>query len=222
MATWMSHFRVADYFINKLDVLEKEFIVGNIAPDCGEPDEMRREFKPPSKVTHWTPSGYKKDIDSQAFYKKYLENYRSLSKKKYSFYLGYYVHLLTDIVFTREIAVPKENKYSKEFEENPDFIWTMKEDWYDIDHLYLQRNPDFYTFKVFSTVEEFPNEYLDYYSQTAMIKQIKYIIDFYKSYDGQGLDRVYQYLTPEEMDDFVDKACENIEKVLMDKGMLRK
>ena len=39
---------------------------------------------------------------------------------------------------------------------------------------------------------------------------------------GEGLDRVYQYLTPEEMDDFVDKACENIEKVLMDKGMLRK
>ena len=49
MATWMSHFRVADYFLDKLDILEKEFIVGNIAPDCGEPDEMRREFNPPSK-----------------------------------------------------------------------------------------------------------------------------------------------------------------------------
>lgn len=79
MATWMSHFRVADYFLDKLDILEKEFIVGNIAPDCGEPDEMRREFNPPSKVTHWTPSGYKRDIDSEAFYKSYLENYKVLT-----------------------------------------------------------------------------------------------------------------------------------------------
>lgn len=222
MATWMSHFRVADYLINKLDVLEKEFIVGNIAPDCGEPDEMRRKFNPPSNVTHWTPSGYKRDIDSEAFYKIYLENYKALSKKKFSFYLGYYVHLLTDILFTKLIAVPKEDEFSKEFEENPDFIWTMKEDWYDIDHLYLKGNPEFYSFKVFSTVEDFSNEYLDYYSQRAMIKQIKYIIDFYKSHNGQGLDKVYKYLTPEEMDIFVAKACENVEKVLIEKGILTK
>lgn len=221
MATWMSHFRVADYFLDKLDILEKEFIVGNIAPDCGEPDEMRREFNPPSKVTHWTPSGYKRDIDSEAFYKSYLENYKVLSKKNYAFYLGYYIHLLTDILFTRDIAIPKEKKYSKEFEDNPDFIWIMKEDWYNIDHLYLQRNPDFNTFKVFSTVEEFPNEYLDYYSQTAMIKQIQYIIDFYKSFDGQGLDEEYKYLTPAEMDVFVDKACKSIEKRLIEKGILK-
>lgn len=221
MATWMSHFRVADYFLDKLDILEKEFIVGNIAPDCGEPDEMRREFNPPSKVTHWTPSGYKRDIDSEAFYKSYLENYKVLSKKNYAFYLGYYIHLLTDILFTRDIAIPKEKKYSKEFEDNPDFIWIMKEDWYNIDHLYLQRNPDFNTFKVFSTVEEFPNEYLDYYSQTAMIKQIQYIIDFYKSFDGQGLDEEYKYLMPAEMDVFVDKACKSIEKRLIEKGILK-
>ena len=97
----------------------------------------------------------------------------------------------------------------------------MKEDWYNIDHLYLQRNPDFNTFKVFSTVEEFPNEYLDYYSQTAMIKQIQYIIDFYKSFDGQGLDEEYKYLTPAEMDVFVDKACKSIEKRLIEKGILK-
>ncbi|WP_163195104.1 zinc dependent phospholipase C family protein [Clostridium thermarum] len=220
MATWISHFRIADYFINKLEVDEKEFIVGNIGPDCGEPNEDWSKFTPPSSVTHWTVSGKKSEIDPEAFYNRYLTDSKLLSKKKYSFYIGYYLHLLTDVEFTKLVAAPKFEKYSQELEKDKNFIWTMKEDWYDIDHLYLRKHPDFYVFKVFSEIEEFPNDYLDYYSQTAMIKQIKYITNFYKSFES-SLDREYTYLTPEETESFIYKACENIKYKLIEKGILR-
>ncbi|WP_139902042.1 zinc dependent phospholipase C family protein [Clostridium thermarum] len=220
MATWISHFRIADYFLNKLDVEKKEFIVGNIGPDCGEPNEDWSKFTPPSSVTHWTTSGKKSEIDPEAFYNRYLIDSKSLSKKKYSFYIGYYLHLLTDVEFTKLVAVPKFEKYAKELEQDRNFICTMKEDWYDIDHLYLRNHPEFYAFKVFSEIEEFPNDYLDYYSQTAIIKQIKYITNFYKSFEG-NLDREYSYLTPEETEAFFYKACENIKNKLIEKRILK-
>ncbi|MDP4091192.1 MAG: hypothetical protein Q8930_18250 [Bacillota bacterium] len=219
MATWISHFRVADYFVDKLDVEEKEFIVGNIGPDCGEPNEDWSAFNPPGSVTHWSVTGQKSSIDSEAFYNRYLSDPGSLSRKAYSFYIGYYLHLLTDIEFTKQISRPKFEKYAEEFEKDKNFIWTMKEDWYDIDHLYLKNHPDFYVFKVFSEIEGFPNDYLDYYSQTAMIKQIKYITNFYKSIEG-NLDREYPYLTPEETEAFIHKACVNIQDKLLEKGIL--
>lgn len=219
MATWVSHFRIADYFINKLDVEEREFIVGNIGPDCGEPNEDWSQFTPPSSITHWSVSGKKSEINPEAFYDRYLGEYKSLDKKKFSFYIGYYLHLLTDVEFTKLVAAAKFEKYAKEFEKDKNFIWTMKEDWYDIDHLYLRNHPDFYIFKVFSQIKEFPNEYLEYYSQTAMIKQIKYITDFYQSFEG-NLEREYPYLAPQETEDFIDKACINIHRKLIENGML--
>lgn len=219
MATWISHFRVADYFINKLKVEEKEFVVGNIGPDCGEPNEDWSKFTPSSNITHWTKDGYKNGIDSEGFFEKYLSDSTRLNKNQYSFYIGYYIHLLTDIEFSRNIAIPKREKHIEEFNKDKNFIWTMKKDWYDIDHLYLKQNPDFYAFKVFSSIEEFPNEYLEYYSRTAIMRQIKYITNFYRNFNGE-LEREYPYLTKEEMDNFIKDACKVIENKLIEKGIL--
>ncbi|WP_154675007.1 hypothetical protein [Desnuesiella massiliensis] len=52
----------------------------------------------------------------------------------------------------RNIAKPKKEKYIEEFNKDKNFIWTMKKDWYDIDHIYLKQHPDFYAFKVFSSI----------------------------------------------------------------------
>lgn len=219
MATWMSHFRVADYFIKKFKVEEREFIVGNIGPDCGEPNEDWSRFTPSSHITHWTKNGYKNEIDSEGFFAKYLLDLNGLNKNQYSFYIGYYIHLLTDIEFSKHIAIPKREKYIEEFKKDENFIWIMKRDWYDIDHLYLKQHPDFYVFKVFSSIEEFPNEYLEYYSKTAIIRQIKYITNFYRAFNGK-LERKYPYLTKEEMDNFLEEACKAIESKLIEKAVL--
>ncbi|WP_312372853.1 hypothetical protein [Lachnoclostridium sp.] len=47
MASWMVHLRVGDRVFEQLfDILPHEFIVGNIAPDCGVPNEDWSVFTP--------------------------------------------------------------------------------------------------------------------------------------------------------------------------------
>ena len=216
MATWVMHFRIAEYFRTRLEVEEVPFIVGNIGPDCGEPNEDWSQFTPPSNVTHWSDGESKRDIDSEAFYIRYLSDTKKLSKNQYSFYLGYYLHLLTDIAFSQETWKPLNEKYKEAFTKDKNFIWKVKKDWYDLDHLYLKEHPDFFPFKVFEKIEAFPNEYLDYYSDTAIIKQIQYITKFYQK-QREDLDRVYTYLTKEEVDDFIKRTCKKIEEKLNEK-----
>ncbi|MGL5152727.1 MAG: zinc dependent phospholipase C family protein [Clostridium sp.] len=219
MATWVSHFRIANYFLDKLQVEHKNFIVGNIGPDCGEPNEDWTSFSPSSSITHFTPTGSKSKIKYEDFYEKYLSDTTNLTKESYSFYLGYYIHLLTDVNYSKNIAKPKVNYFIKEIDSLPKLIQLMKEDWYDLDHLYLQTNPDFYPFKVFSNIKDFKNVYLDFYSDTAFIKQITYITSFYKA-SHDNLNREYPYLNKNEMDNFVLNCCKEIESILKDKEII--
>ncbi|HHW31973.1 MAG TPA: zinc dependent phospholipase C family protein [Clostridiaceae bacterium] len=198
MATWMSHFRIAEYFLDKLEnISEIEFIVGNIGPDCGEPNSDWSEFTPPREITHWRNERSEFGVDLDGFYNQYLAE----PNRYFSFYLGYYIHLLADIEWEKQISCPKINKFKSEFEKNKHFIWDMKKDWYDLDHLFLKEHPTFKVFLVFSMIDEFPNKYLDYYSDTAIIRQIKFITNFYKNYSGD-LNREFIYLTKEEMDKY--------------------
>jgi hypothetical protein len=199
-----------------MKVNETQFIVGNIGPDCGEPNEDWSVFNPPATISHWTKTGMKRDIDSQGFYQEYIEH--NTDEEKLSFYLGYYVHLLTDILWVEEIHLPTKEKFQKEFEKDKDFIWKVKEDWSDQDHLFLLSHPDFRAFHIFETVKEFPNVYLSYYSPTAIEKQILHISGFYNSHEG-NLNREYPYLNKEQADNFVELALGKIYKDLKYKNL---
>ena len=88
----------ADISIKDLD--ETAFVMGNIAPDSGVPNENWTEFYPPKVVSHFkTKADDETFFDVEEFCNKYFnkELIKSYSKKEYSFFLGYYVHLLTDI-----------------------------------------------------------------------------------------------------------------------------
>jgi len=126
-----------------------------------------------------------------------------------AFYLGYYTHLLTDYIWGREMFFPQKDKYADEFTKNPDFIWEIKRDMYDLDHLYLRNHPDFRAFAIFSGISTFTNTYLDYFSETAFEKKIAYITNFYRSFEGK-LDREYPYVKESDMDDFVENAFREI------------
>lgn len=53
---------IADKVLELFPQLDKRgFCVGNIAPDCNEPNEDRIDFIPPRKVTHWM-TGEKKNM----------------------------------------------------------------------------------------------------------------------------------------------------------------
>ncbi len=217
MASWMVHFRVADALLDEIGGDAEQFIVGNIGPDCGEPNEDWSKFSPSTEISHWNPDKSKRGIQSEAFYDQYVKDHRSDSR--YSFYVGYYVHLLTDMLWSLIIYEPTEAKYHDRLEQDSKFIWVIKEDWYDLDAKYLRDHPNFRTFRIFDKITSFPNVYLDYYSETAIERQIKYISNFYNTYES-NLDRVYPYLSEEQMNAFVISATDEIRKDLKLKKIL--
>ena len=213
----MVHFRVADALLDEIGGNTEQFIVGNIGPDCGEPNEDWSQFSPPAEVSHWNPEKSKRGIQSEAFYDHYVKDQSSDSR--YYFYVGYYVHLLTDKLWSSIIYEPTVAKFHDKLEQDSKFIWVIKEDWYDLDAKYLRGNPDFRTFRIFNRITTFPNIYLDYYSEKAIERRIEYISNFYNTYDS-NLDREYPYLSVEQMDSFVVSASEEIRKDLISKRIL--
>jgi len=217
MATWMVHFRIADELMDHLEVNSEQFVVGNIAPDCGEPNEDWSAFYPSSNVSHWKETEDKSGINSEAFFELYIKHNEDKSKR--SFYIGYYIHLLTDILWRLKIYLPIQNQCNEQFREDKNFIWIIKEDWYDLDHKYLKDHPEFRAFRIFDKITDFPNVYLNYYSETAMEKRISYISNFYNAYEG-NLDRKYPYLNEEQVNDFVLEAVDEIKQDLTRKNII--
>ncbi|MBN2659390.1 MAG: zinc dependent phospholipase C family protein [Spirochaetales bacterium] len=201
MATWITHLRIADRLLNSMPIKNDiEFIVGNIGPDCGVPNEDWSRFDPPGEVSHWRLVD--KAIDYKAFYKEHCINRTS------DFYLGYYVHLLTDFLWAEIVYQRKRRQYEKELKADRNFIWTMKEDWYDLDKKFLNEN-NLPAYNEFIQIKEFKNRYLDFYSENAFSSKIKFITEFYESRDRK-LNRDFAYLTEKEMDDFVDEGYARI------------
>lgn len=220
MATWVVHLRIAESFINKIsEISPKEFVAGSVAPDCGygKKDSLG-EFVPPPKITHWTSTGSKKDCRYKDFYNEYLKN--RTKDDAYWFYFGYYVHLLTDIMWSSRIYLPTCDKYESEFIHSEDFTRLIKRDWNDLDHKFLRDNPDLSTFKILDGIQSV-KDYLPYYEKDQLTVQTRFIVNYYKDSLGRNdLDREYTYLTEKEVDDFVSAAIEVIEMDLAKKKLI--
>ena len=209
MASWMAHLRIADKLLDEIGNLpQRHFIVGNIAPDSGEPvDGNWSVFTPSTDISHWKSEGLPRSERAGKFKDLHLAVVGDNDST--TFYLGYYTHLLTDFIWSRDIFLPQQEQYAKEFEQDPKFIWQIKRDMYDLDHLYYKEHPNFRAFDIYAGVSVFPNKYLDYFSEGAFEKKIEYITNFYKNFNGD-LDREYPYFTKVNMDRFVECATEEI------------
>lgn len=218
MATWMVHCRISDYFINKLKNIDKtEFALGNFAPDCGYGvKDSLGEFDPPPKVTHWSPSGRKRDCRYKDFYNAYLKD-----KEKgvgHSFYLGYYVHLLTDILWSSEMCVFKKSR--NDFKEELDFIRNAKREWNSLDLKYFKENKNLLSYELIDKEKEV-KDYLPYYEKGQLTVQIRYIVDYYKNSEVCNDEKPeYKYLTKNQVDDFIECAVGIIENELKKKGLV--
>lgn len=211
MASWGVHLRIADFFLDSIDKEHhREFVIGNVAPDCGygEKDSFG-EFTPPPTVTHWSPSGMKRDCEYKKFYDTYLEGEKDTD---YWFYLGYYVHLLTDIIWSMTMYMPTRIKYKKEYKENPEFLKVIKRDWNDIDFKFLRDNETYVPYEVLHNAGEI-KQYLPYYEKDQLTVQIKFIVDYYKNYNGD-CDRVFEYTQTNEIDNFIECTCRILEIIL--------
>ncbi len=224
MASWMVHLRIADRLLEHFDAPdETAFVMGNIAPDSGVPNEGWTRFEPPKYISHFkTKSDDNTFIDieefcSQFFNKKIIKTY---SKKEYSFFLGYYTHLLSDVEWTERVYKPLFETYPKEAAEDIyKLVWTAKADWYDLDFLYLRQHPDFRAFSIYEKAINFDNVFMDIFSRDAFENRRQYITGFYHSDNHGKLERTYKYLAPEAAEDFVNKTVDVIIKIIQSKNL---
>ncbi|WP_346938935.1 zinc dependent phospholipase C family protein [uncultured Clostridium sp.] len=207
MATWIAHLRIAENILRNVDDLDSAaFILGNVGPDSGVPNEDWSSFNPPKTITHWINE--ENNIDAEKFFNKYIKN-NSMEYLKYSYVLGYYIHLLTDIEWSKFFDEKKKNAlYNKKLKEDASFIWTIKKDWYGLDFLYLQKNPNFIFHTIFKNIDQVP-DYLDYFPKGALMKQVKYITEYYLGDNEETKDN-FIYLNEEEMDKFIDETSKKI------------
>ena len=213
MASWMVHLRIAEALLPRLEGIEETaFVVGNIAPDNGVPNADWTEFRPPKTVTHFeTKIGPGSRIDTEAFCSRYFNAglIGGYSEKEYSFFLGYYAHLLTDIRWAETIYAELKRAFAEEYaKDRHKLVETAKEDWYDLDYRYLEQHPDFRAFAVYENAVGFENVYMDEFSADAFENRRQFICAFYHEGEHGDLYRAYRYLTPERVDAFVKDTAE--------------
>ena len=226
MASWMVHLRVADELLKKIENLDEQaFVMGNIAPDSGVPNEDWTKFQPPKALSHFREDSYNKSINIEKFTSQYFNDQliKGYSKKEFSFFLGYYTHLLTDIEWANNIFEPLMKAYPKEAaEDGYKLVWTAKGDWYDIDFLYLEQHPDFRTFSIYEESVNYENIFMDFFSKDAFENRRQYITGYYRSSNHGDLHREYKYLKPEQADDFVKKTVEKLLPIIRVKSLIGK
>ena len=219
MATWITHMRVAAHFMRLYPPLNnKEFLVGNIAPDGGVPNEdgIGLSFTPEKAVTHFYAPGTTQ-VDARRFAEEYL---RDRDDARRPFYLGYYFHLLTDRAFSAWYNQKKlEPLYAEGLARSPQFIWEIKRDWYGQDRLYLQEHPDFVFYTVFAPIESFPNIYFDFYPTEAFTRHVRRITQFYLD-AGEDPARAFPFLSKEEADWLAGDAIRAIEQDLLTENLI--
>ena len=208
MASWMIHLRIADKLLDRIPGLSPiEFIMGNMAPDSGVPNEDWSTFTPSTAISHYRVDDGKgrKPIEVHRYLKDFFTpgHRKSYTEQQYSFYLGYYTHLLTDVLWSELVAWPVREKF-------PDASWDeIKKDWYAQDFLYLQKHPGFRAFRAYLGSVGFINRYMDFFTPDAFDNRRAYITSFYLQ-SQENLDREYRYLTEESANKFVDIATNHI------------
>lgn len=215
MASWMVHLQVADRLLERLEgITETEFVMGNIAPDSGLPSEDWTFYTPSKELSHFYIDGNngKKEIGIRNFTQKYFteELRRGYTAEEASFFLGYLVHLVTDVEWIQRIYGPGMERCSRDGEADKNkHLWAMKADWYDLDFLYLKKHPDFRAFRIYEQTEGFENTYMDIFSREAFDRRRRDIVSFYRG-GRENLDREYTYLTEKGAEDFVKESVEAI------------
>ena len=202
MATWLTHMRIAEFFMNIDSQLNGiDFLVGNIAPDCGVPDKDWKVFTPEKHITHWKLDG--KKIDAENFKKIYVVK----NKNGFSFYLGYYFHLLTDIAFSEYFK-----KVTEQIRTDVDLTQKVIQDYLNQDFIFLHNNPNSVFYTMFSKIKEFDNNYLDFFSKDAFTNRIHYITNNYLS-ESKHIVSEFPVIYKLNLDLFVNDTIRDLQGV---------
>ena len=214
MASWMVHLRIADRLLDSLPGLSAvDFVVGNIAPDSGVPNEDGTTFTPSTAVTHFrVDPANPRAIQIPVFVERYFIPVQraSYTPAQNSFFLGYLVHLLTDRLWSANVLTALMERFPDQGQaDRQGLIARAKEDWYDLDYKYLRRHPGFRAFRIYSGAVGYKNTFMSEFAPDAFDNRRQYITSFYLE-ENDHLDREYPYLNEAQMDSFVLDASEEI------------
>jgi hypothetical protein len=219
--------------IRGLNLDKKGFCVGNIAPDCNVENEDWTSFTPSREVTHWMKGQSKLTSDYEDFYKKYIKDESFTSNEQYSFLLGYYSHLITDVEFQRFIRDEHRVKntydriktngdlrekvigYSEDFDTLKK-IFEKNRVFYDIkvqETNYLKSNPTSGYNTVLQNLEEFP-DYLDFFPQGAIIRKIRIMAN---KPDNDSSEYEFLFFSKQEFEEFIYETSNMVYRLIKDK-----
>ncbi|QSX06584.1 zinc dependent phospholipase C family protein [Sedimentibacter sp. zth1] len=209
MASFIVHLRVAEKLYNEIEnIIEKDFIIGNIAADSGETNLDFSNITPSKEVTHFYTKKSGNVPDPEEFYKEYLEN-KELDKERYSFYLGYYCHLITDLLWD-EMCKSLVDDYGNEIIKPILYSKRGKNSvWENLDLQFLNLEEDFRPYQIFKQCKMYINNYIDVFDKYSFFKKFVQVIDFYDS-NGKYLDFNCPDMLKIKLDSFVDMTTNRI------------
>jgi len=151
MASWITHLIIAEKLHEKFNFPSlKHFLVGNIAPDSGKVNYETGTYQPPAEISHFKDKHYGKiKIRDLNFYREFILVNKTNNQKELSFFYGYYVHLVVDILWAYFIYLSQKSIYEAEFDKNPKYGWILRGDWHTLAVDYIEDNPDWETWNIF-------------------------------------------------------------------------
>ena len=110
----------------------------------------------------------------------------------------------------RDISEPAKVRFAELYKSDHDGFYRMiKRDWYDLDFMFMKRNPNFEAFHIYADAENVNNTYLDFFARDAFALRREFITEFYRN-GAASVEFRDTYITPHELDRFVDNAASEI------------
>lgn len=198
MATWMTHLRIGELIFDAIDAAWLNpvyFAYGSIAPDNGVlmPDGR---YEPSKTQTHY---GHTDDRDYARFTRENLTD--DLDDPLYSFYLGYYLHIVTDTAWVKTIYRAQRRAFRGLFPSDGAYNTAVKAEWDVLDFRFLRKNGAPRLLRALTRVRGIPAIDCPFVPCAALEAQFTRVIDKYST--SGPADMPTQYLSQETLDAFI-------------------
>ena len=134
------------------------------------------------------------------FYEQYLSNIQPENDiKRYSFRLGYFFHLICDILWAKRIWAASKTVYKSALEQNKsEAVENIKRDWYGLDQLYVREHRDSLFWRAIAPGPNAPS-YLPFIGNEALHHQYDYIRRYYSQPESDWFSALpFRYLNEKD------------------------
>ena len=168
MAGWITHLLTAQQVRQNLQLADEHadfYYLGTLAPDSGDVaaiEDGKRIYDPPRVVSHWTQEHgvWDSPIRYERFYHTYLDGETDPVSR--AFYLGYWVHLLTDSLWMEVLVRPVLSPYLEPEAVRVRTYHTLRTEWTQVEAAYFRRHPGLDPYRRICEMEVPDRKFLDY------------------------------------------------------------